>query len=216
VEETIRSTGNDRLMVGFNRRFAPLFVALKDRWGGGGGPQHIHYRVNAGPVDTSSWYAARDTEGSRFVGEGGHFLDTLVWWLDDLPVSVSALSPGTEPETVLATYRFRRGATGMVSYVTTGDPRFEKELFEAFRDQGACRLSNFRKAMVMKKGKRWQTRRFQVDKGQGPQMAAFVSALRAGGPMLTPWPELITIHQAILAAEESVRRNQEVPIDSPP
>ena len=33
VLDTVEQTGNDRLMVGFNRRFAPLFVDLRDRMG---------------------------------------------------------------------------------------------------------------------------------------------------------------------------------------
>ena len=40
-------TGNDRLMVGFNRRFAKILTGLRAAWGGCGGPQIVNYTVNA-------------------------------------------------------------------------------------------------------------------------------------------------------------------------
>ena len=43
------------------------------------------YLVNAGPLDADSWYANEELEGSRFTGEGGHFIDTVSWWADSTP-----------------------------------------------------------------------------------------------------------------------------------
>ena len=39
------------LMVGFNRRFSPLFVELRDRFAGRSEPGHAHYLVSAGRLD---------------------------------------------------------------------------------------------------------------------------------------------------------------------
>ncbi len=38
IVDTVERTGNDRVMVGFNRRFAPLFTDLQDRFGPSGRP----------------------------------------------------------------------------------------------------------------------------------------------------------------------------------
>src|SRR3546814_15553143 len=51
VRDTIEQTGNDRLMIGFNRRFATVLNEMRGRWGVTGGPQVLHYTVNAGPLD---------------------------------------------------------------------------------------------------------------------------------------------------------------------
>ena len=82
VRDTIAETGNDRLMVGFNRRFAPILAGLRAAWGGCGGPQIVNYTVNAGPLQAGSWYGQAESHGTRFAGEGGHFIDTdlLVAW----------------------------------------------------------------------------------------------------------------------------------------
>ena len=95
VIDVVAKTGNDRLMVGFNRRFAPLLVQLRSRFGQPGGSSVTRYLVNAGRLDADSWYRNEELEGSRFIGEGGHFIDTLSWWADSLPEEVYAV-PGPE------------------------------------------------------------------------------------------------------------------------
>ena len=77
VVEVVEKTGNDRLMVGFNRRFAPLLGQLKSRFGRAGGGSVTRYLVNAGRLDADSWYRNEELEGTRFAGEGGHFIDTV-------------------------------------------------------------------------------------------------------------------------------------------
>ena len=98
ILDTVDATGNDRLMVGFNRRFAPLLADLKDRFGDPGGSYSLRYLVNAGQLDSTSWYLDAGKEGTRFVGEGGHFIDTLSWWLNSAPTEVYAV-PGPDAAT---------------------------------------------------------------------------------------------------------------------
>ena len=73
---TVDATGNDRVMVGFNRRFAPLLVEMRERFGRVIRTDNARYLVNAGRLGSDSWYRDSELEGSRFVGEGGHFVDT--------------------------------------------------------------------------------------------------------------------------------------------
>ena len=56
IAETVASTGNDRLMVGFNRRFAPLLVRLRERFGEPGRACVSRYLVSAGQLEPGSWY----------------------------------------------------------------------------------------------------------------------------------------------------------------
>ena len=88
VLDTVEESGNDRVMVGFNRRFAPLFTDLRKRLGPFRGPVSARYLVNAGRLDPGSWYLNEELEGSRFAGEGGHFIDTLSALVGHDPVEV--------------------------------------------------------------------------------------------------------------------------------
>ena len=85
-------------MVGFNRRFAPLLVDMRERFGRSSEPTSARYLVNAGRLGPDSWYRDTGHEGSRFVGEGGHFVDTLSWWIGGDPVEVVTMPAGGPDE----------------------------------------------------------------------------------------------------------------------
>jgi predicted dehydrogenase/threonine dehydrogenase-like Zn-dependent dehydrogenase len=203
VTEAIEKTGNDRLMVGFNRRFAPLFSKMKSRFGAQT-PSAARYLVNAGPLAADSWYSNAEAEGSRFTGEGGHFIDTLAWWLGSPPDQVYAV-PGTEPADVVATIRFRDGSAGTISYLTDGNVRFPKETFDASGAGRTARLDNFTAATVWSgKGHATDKARGGQDKGQRAQLAAFVSAVLSGAPMPIDAESLIATTGATIAVSESL------------
>jgi predicted dehydrogenase len=204
IVNIVEKTGNDRLMVGFNRRFAPLLVELKSRFGQPNGSSVTRYLVNAGRLDADSWYRNEELEGSRFTGEGGHFIDTLGWWADSLPEEVYAVR-GPGHDDVQATVRFQNGSSGIITYVTGGNPRYPKETLDAAADGRSARLDNFQKAAVWT-GRRRNTMRSRgaQDKGQRHELAQFVEAVRTGTPMPIPFESLVATTGATIAVAESL------------
>ncbi len=212
IEETIASTGNDQLMVGFNRRFAPLLTSLKSEFAQPGTGSVIRYLVNAGQLESGSWYRDADLEGSRFAGEGGHFIDTLSWWADSLPEEVFAM-PGPEPDEVQATLRFAGGSSGVITYTTTGNSRYPKETLDASGGGRTARLDNFRHAAVWTGRRRSATKsRGGQDKGQQRQLVAFVEACRAGTPMPIALDSLLATTRATIAVGESLASGKPEPV----
>jgi predicted dehydrogenase/threonine dehydrogenase-like Zn-dependent dehydrogenase len=210
VLATVEATGNDRLMVGFNRRFAPLFGAMKARFGDATSPGSARYVINAGRLDRSSWYLNEGFEGSRFVGEGGHFIDTLSWWFAARPVEVYAVDGGNAGD-VHATVLFDDGSVGTIAYVTTGNPRVPKEAFDASAGGRSARLDNFRAATVWAGRRRRTDRsRMHVDKGQRAELDAFVRAVQGGGPMPISLAALDATTRATLAVADSLCKGQPV------
>ncbi len=203
ILEVVRTTGNDRLMVGFNRRFAPLLVDLRHRFGPTSGAAVLHYRVNAGPLDPSSWYADAAREGSRFTGEGGHFLDTAGWWLDARPEEVFAFSAGGD--SLHACVRFDDRSVATVDYLANGNPRCPKEAIEVSADGRTVRIDNFRRADLWTGRRRHTVRaRGPIDKGQQVQLAQFLEAVKSGGPMPVSLPSLVATTRATLAVQRSL------------
>ncbi|WP_328676170.1 bi-domain-containing oxidoreductase [Streptomyces sp. NBC_01261] len=199
VLAAVEESGNDRLQVGFNRRFAPLLQEAKNRFGTRTGPASLRYLVNAGKLQHGSWYLQQGAEGSRFAGEGGHFIDTASWLLDADPVSVYATAaPGNEDLQVVL--RYPDGSTATISYVTTGAPGFPKETLDLVADGKVLRLDDFVRASVHG-GKKWVSSRLPKarDKGQNAELAAFVKAVRTGGPMPVPLESLVATTAATLA-----------------
>ncbi|MEV5548332.1 bi-domain-containing oxidoreductase [Streptomyces sp. NPDC052309] len=201
VLAAVEESGNDRLQVGFNRRFAPLLREARQRFGARTGPASLRYLVNAGRLDHGSWYLRQGTEGSRFTGEGGHFIDTASWLLGADPVSVHALAPSGN-EDLQVVLRYPDGSTATISYVTTGPSGFPKETLDLVADGKALRLDDFVRASVYGR-KRWVSSRLPKarDKGQNAELAAFVKAVRTGGPMPVPLESLVATTAATLAVQ---------------
>ena len=204
IAEAITKTGNDRLMVGFNRRFAPLLAKMRADFGGAAATSNTRYLVNAGPLAKDSWYLNEAAEGTRFSGEGGHFIDTLGWWADSLPEEVYAVR-GADKGDVQATFRFACGATGTISYLTGGDARFPKETLDVTGGGRSARLDNFREAAVWSgRGKSAAKARGGQDKGQKAEMEQFIAAVAVGGPMPIALDSLLATTRATIAVAESM------------
>ena len=204
IVDVVEKTGNDRLMVGFNRRFAPLLVQLKSRFGQPAGGSVSRYLVNAGRLDADSWYRNQELEGTRFTGEGGHFIDTLGWWAGSLPEEVSA-TRGVDHDDTQATVRFRNGSIGTITYVTVGNSRYPKETLDAAADSRSARLDNFLKATVWTGRHRSTTRaRGGQDKGQRRELELFAQAVRTGAPMPIALESLVATTSATMAVTDSL------------
>jgi predicted dehydrogenase len=72
------ANNSDKLvMVGFNRRFAPLVVEAKKAFAGHAGPLSMIYRINAGAIPSDHWTQDPEEGGGRVIGEVCHFVDLL-------------------------------------------------------------------------------------------------------------------------------------------
>jgi predicted dehydrogenase len=214
IRAAVTDSGNDRLMVGFNRRFAPLLVDLKTAAGTRSGPVQVRYDVNAGRLEAGSWYAHPE-EGSRLVGEGCHFVDTISWWLDQDPVAVFSVATG-DPDDTASTLLYPDGSVATIAYQTGGDPRAPKELFQVSGDRQVARLHNFQRTELWRGGRRRVRRsRTGIDKGQRHELDAFVRAVAEARAMPVPLDSLAATTLATFAARRSLgsRRLEAVAAD---
>jgi predicted dehydrogenase/threonine dehydrogenase-like Zn-dependent dehydrogenase len=196
-------SGNDRLMVGFNRRFAPLLVDLKDHFGTRNGPVQVRYDINAGRLEAGSWYGQAD-EGSRLVGEGCHFIDTVSWWLDQDPVEVFAAATG-DPDDTASTLLYPDGSVATITYQTGGDSRAPKELLQVTGERQLARLHNFQWTELWRGGRRRVHRsRTGIDKGQKQELDAFVRAVADARAMPISLESLVATTLATFAARRSL------------
>ena len=112
---------------------------------------------------------------------------------------------GPEKSDVQATFRFANGACGTIAYLTGGNVRFPKETLDATGGGRSARLDNFKTASVWSgRGKSTTKARGGQDKGQRSEMAAFVEAVRTGGPMPISVDSLLATTRATIAVGESL------------
>jgi predicted dehydrogenase len=200
VLATVAETGNDRVMVGFNRRFAPLFVHLRKHFRRNDAPVSARYLVNAGRLDPASWYLKSDTEGSRFAGEGGHFIDTLSALVGHDPVEVLGQAGPTGD--VQVSLRYPDGSLGSITYATGGHRRFPKETLDVTGGGANARLDNFTRVSVWTpRGREHKRSLTGQDKGQRAEVVAFIQAVQRGGPMPISLESLVATTRATLRAD---------------
>jgi predicted dehydrogenase/threonine dehydrogenase-like Zn-dependent dehydrogenase len=218
VRSAIEESGNDRLMVGFNRRFSPLVNQLAQRFRRAPFPLVAHYRVHAGQLESASWYLDA-AEGSRFVGEAGHFFDVLSYIIDARPVSVvaTALRPqhatADDVENIVATVRYDNGSVGTLFYLTQGATRVPKEYLEVFGGGLTAQLNNF-ESLTMFEGDRQKKTNMRVDKGQKSELEAFVRGVISGGEIPISVESLFDTTLTTLGVTEALRTGAEIKLSS--
>jgi len=210
VRQAIVDSGNDRLMVGFNRRFAPLAKEISQCIQGKYFPLMLHYRVHAGQLDRGSWYLD-SAEGSRFVGEAGHFFDLMSYLVGSRPISVIALSLRPEKlshddlENVAVSVQYEDGSVGNLLYLTQGGVKVPKEYLELFGGGRTVQLNNFESLALFDQDNQKIIKAGRADKGQKSELEALFQAVKTGGPMPIPIESLFDTTLTTLAAIKSVQ-----------
>lgn len=199
-----------RVMVGFNRRFAPYSRELQRFLHNRSEPLAAHYRVNSGFLPPSHWLHDASQGGGRIIGEGCHFIDYLTWLVGQPPVSVQAagLPDGGRyhEDNVQLTFGFPDGSLGTLTYLANGDKAFPKERIEVFCGGRVAVLDDFRSLELFHNGKRTRmVSRMTQDKGHRAAWEAFLAAVRSSQPAPIPYPELIGVTRASFAAVEALR-----------
>ena len=200
--------------VGFNRRFAPLAVALRQRLQGVTGPKFVVLRVNAGAVAAASWLNDREEGGGRVLGEVCHFVDLARFLIGAAIVSVQADAAAVTEgalDDVGVGLRFADGSLATIAYAALGDSAASKERIEAYAGGWVATIEDFRSLVVVKDGHvaKKAGRRSQ-DKGFGAALSAFASAVAAGGPAPVDERELVETSLATIAILESLRQGRRI------
>lgn len=181
--EAVRNTGL-HLTVGFNRRFAPLYVEMKKQLAGRTSPAVINCRMNS-PGISGSYWMADPAIGGAILGEACHFADLIYWLLESEPIEVSAycLPTGTQDpigeNNMVASFRFADGSIGSLTYCTVGSKTSGGERVEAFAQGVGVTVDDFKRLIVCGRSKR-KSFNLWARKGYDEQWASFFDAIRQG------------------------------------
>ena len=201
----IEALANERpkqmLMVGFNRRFSPLTVALRQALAAMSEPKAMIMTVNAGAIPMDHWTQAPKVGGGRMIGEGCHFIDLLrhVAGCAITSYEVTAMA-GESRDSFSMNLGFEDGSIGTVHYLANGTKAYPKERLEVFCGGRILHLDNFKTLKgygFPKKGFK-DMRLWRQDKGQGVQMGAFFQAIRQGGTPPIGRDELFEVSRVTL------------------
>ena len=196
-------SGEQLLMVGFNRRFAPLLIDLQQQLQHLSGPKAFVYTCNAGAIPADHWTQDPAVGGGRLLGEACHFVDLLRHLaaspIEDLQLLRAADSKPC-PDTFSIQLSFADGSIGTVHYFANGSKGFPKERLEVFASGKILLLDNYRKLQAWGIPGFRARRLISQDKGQTNCCAAFLAAIEAGGTSLIPASELFEVQRWLLKA----------------
>lgn len=196
------------LMVGYNRRFSPLAVTLRQLFARRADPLAMVCRINAGAVAAAEWVQDTRVGGGRLIGECGHFVDLLTFLNGSEPVSVAGAAIGTpedrKPDVLSLTLEFANGSLGTIHYFSNGHPGLPKEQIEVFGCGIAAQLLNFRTLNVFGARAGGKTRYFNQAKGFAEEARAVIDALRRGAAAPIPFDTLCNTSRATFEAERAM------------
>jgi predicted dehydrogenase len=209
---------NCRLMVGFNRRFAPMAVRMKSFLAQQDEPLAMHYRVNAGFLPADHWVNDPEQGGGRILGEVCHFVDFLIFFAGCFPVEVQARSlanPGQyRDDNLVISLCFANGSQGTISYLANGDRSYSKERVEVFGGGAVAVLEDFRRLDLVRHGKKKIFRsRLRQDKGHCAEWAAFADSIQTGKSSPISLDELVAATLATLRIRDSLALGQPMSTD---
>lgn len=194
------------LMIGFNRRFAPHIVKMKQLLDTMHEPKMFVAVMNAGAIPASHWTQDVTVGGGRIIGEACHMIDLLRHLVGSPIVSIQARRMGDHPairiteDKATITLAFADGSVGTVHYFANGSSSFPKERVEVFCGGRTLVMDNFRQLrgygwLGFKNAKSWTQ-----DKGQNACAAAFINAIERGGSSPIPSSEIFEVSRATIQA----------------
>ncbi len=200
-----RTNSTKILMVGFNRRFAPLVMKIKNSLNENF-PIAINYRINAGMVSLDHWTQDLEIGGGRIIGEVCHFID-LCRFLTGSPITtVSATSmntAGNTDDTSNIQLKFQNGSIANISYFSNGNKELAKEYLEVFNSGSVYQMDDFKLLTIFEKTKS-VIKSSSQDKGHSGELDAFIDAIKNGTNAPIPFEEIYNSTLSTIKVLESI------------
>lgn len=206
------SKSSSTLLVGFNRRFSPLLVAMKDFFININEPIIVNYRVNAGFLPKEHWTQDPVEGGGRILGEVCHFID-CIQYLTGSSISYvfadmieSSNSEITNEDNVNIIVKMKNGSLGIITYLANGDKSIPKEKIEVTGGNQTASLNDFFYAELTKSGKSKKIK--SSGKGHKEEVISFLTALKNGNPTPISFDSILETTKASFLVIESLKTKQ--------
>ena len=200
-----------RLMVGFNRRYAPHIMKMKELLNSHRSPKSIIITINAGAIPKEHWVQDSLIGGGRIIGEACHFIDLMRHLIGHKINSFKATMIGNIPgievreDKASITLTFEDGSFGTIHYLSNGGSVFPKERVEVFCDDAVLQMDNYR----VLRGYGWKgfkkMKLFQQDKGQKACAKAFIDSIVNGTQCPIAYEEVMETSKVSIDVANSLR-----------
>ncbi len=210
LQELVGSLPSPYVMVGFNRRFSPLSIKMRQMLSATTSPKSVVMTINSGALPRNHWTHDPAVGGGRIIGEGCHFVDLVRYLVGQPIVGVTATSTRDQSgvpidDEVTITLRFSDGSMGTVHYLSSGHKSLSKERVEVYVDGKVLQMDNFRSLT----GYGWAglntMKLSKQDKGHNAEVAAVIQSVKAGTGSPIPWNEIVEVTNAVFDAVDQIQ-----------
>ena len=196
------------VVVGFNRRFAPLAVKMKQLLGEG--PKNITATMNAGFIPPEVWVHDLETGGGRIIGEACHYIDLCTYLAGSKVKAVCMSSMGTNPQentdNASILLKYENGTNAVINYFANGSKAYSKERIEVYSQEKTLVIDNWR-SLTGYGVKGFTKLKTRLDKGHKHQFKLLVDSVKTGTPII-PFVEIVNTTKASFAAIQSLKEGR--------
>jgi len=141
----VARSSSAHLAVGFNRRFAPLAIRLREALATKSGFRRFTFEINAGRLPADHWTLDPQQGGGRIVGEACHFVDLLRFLSGSAIVSVETKSRDLDGQDGgCFELTFANGYVAALNYRTDLPAHLPKERLSVSGDGWSAEIANWK------------------------------------------------------------------------
>lgn len=203
------------IMVGFNRRFSPFSLKVKELFASQS-PMNIIATMNAGYIPPEVWVHDMEIGGGRIIGEACHYIDLITFFTGSKVTKVVSNALGKNPEdntdNVIITLKYENGSQGVINYFSNGHKSYSKERVEIYSQGKIVVIDNFR-TMFGYGFKNFKKYKSKQDKGHLNQFKMYKEFLEKGGEPLISFDEIVNTTKASIAAIQSIKTSNWIEIN---
>ena len=200
---------SNSLTIGFNRRFSPHMLAIKENLTTKKDPISISITINAGYIPKESWVHDIKRGGGRIIGEACHFFDLCVFLSGSeiTKVCMNALGPNYLENNDVATIliHLANGSIASINYFANGSSKYSKERIEVYSN-GRTWITDDFKSTTAYGVKGFKNLKTKVDKGHNKQFQELMKKVQTGGKPIISSNEIFNVSKAVFSAIESMKK----------
>lgn len=204
---------NKNIMVGFNRRFSPHAIKMKELLNTVKGPKTLVMVVNAGHIPADHWTQDHEIGGGRIIGEAVHFLDLFKFLTGSSVVDFSADSLNytksnrtIHEDKATITFKMSDGSLATLHYFANGNKSYPKEKLEVFAEGKILSLDNFKHL----EGYGWKNfkkmKLLNQDKGHRSEIKEFIKSIENGKDSPIKLEDILETSNIIIDVHEELQK----------
>jgi len=189
-------------MVGFNRRFSPFALKIKEIISNRVNPIVVNYVMNAGFIPKESWVQTEEG-GGRNIGEACHIYDLFNFFTDS---EVSEIKEQyISNDNFVATIKYKDGSVCNLVYTALGSKKAPKEKMEIYFDNKIIFLNDYKELSFFGISEK-NIKTYIQDKGHFNELNKFAEAIKENSNYIIPLWQLIQATEISFEVEKQILR----------